>query len=95
MNGVPNPACGWLGYGRKVGSEAGIIAHIMKLLCYGLIAMSDIMPKESIPATNDIIEGIAVIMDSALTPASGSDSETGKTILNQIADSKRHQFQEQ
>ena len=75
--------------------EAEIIAHIMNMLGYGLIAMSDIMPKESIPATNDIIEGIAVIMDSALTPASGSDSETGKTILNQIADTKRHQFQEQ
>lgn len=75
--------------------EAEIIAHIMNMLGYGLIAMSDIMPKESIPNTNDIIEGIAVIMDSALTPASGSDSEIGKTILNQIADTKRHQFQEQ
>lgn len=72
-----------------------IIAHIMNMLGYGLIAMSDIMPKEQIPPTNDIIEGIAVIMDSALTPASGSDSETGKTILNQIADTKRQQIQEQ
>ena len=75
--------------------EAEIIAHIMNMLGYGLIAMSNIMPKESIPNTNDIIEGIAVIMDTALTPASGSDSEAGKTILNQIADTKRHQFQEQ
>ena len=75
--------------------EAEVIAHIMNMLGYGLIAISNIMPKESIPNTGAIIEGIAVIMDSALTPVSGSDREIGKTIVNQIANTKRHQFQEQ
>jgi len=71
-----------------------IIAHIMNMIGYGLIAMSDIMPQENIPPTNDIIEGIALIMDSALTPVGYSNNETGKAILNQIADTRRQQHLE-
>lgn len=68
-----------------------IIAHIMNMLSYGLIAMSDIMPQENIPPFDEIVEGIALIMDSALIPAGYNNNDTGKTILNEIANTRRLQ----
>jgi AcrR family transcriptional regulator len=68
-----------------------IIAHIMNMLSYGLIAMSDIMPQENIPPFDEIVEGIALVMDGALIPAGYNSNETGKTILNEIANTRRLQ----
>ena len=70
-----------------------IIAHIMNMLAYGLVAMDEIMTKEDIPPTDDIIEGIADIMDRALTPEDGGNSEAGKAILRQIVDASRQQVE--
>jgi len=61
-----------------------VVAYIMNLLAYGLVAMNNVLPQESIPPTEDVIEGIADIMDRALTPETGSNSEAGKAVLNQI-----------
>ncbi|MCG8351391.1 MAG: TetR/AcrR family transcriptional regulator [Chloroflexales bacterium] len=69
-----------------------IVAHIMNMLAYGLVAMEEIMAKEDIPPTNDIIEGIAKMMDLALTPEDGGDNEAGKAILRQISEAGRRQF---
>ncbi len=73
--------------------DAEIIAHIMNILSYGLIAMSDIMPQEQIPPLPKIVEGIATIMDSALTLENGGHKNAGKEILNQIANVKRQEHQ--
>jgi TetR/AcrR family acrAB operon transcriptional repressor len=70
-----------------------IVAHIMNMLAYGLVAMEEIMAKEDIPPTNDIIEGIAQMMDRALTPENGGDNEAGKAILRQISEAGRRQFE--
>lgn len=67
-------------------------AHIMNILAYGLIGMDEIMPQEQIPATDDLIEAIAEMMDRALTPADGGNSEAGKAIIRQMADAARQQF---
>lgn len=68
-----------------------IVAHIMNILAYGLVGMDDVMDAENIPPTDDIIEGIADIMDRALTPDDGGNSEAGKAILRQIVTSARQQ----
>lgn len=70
-----------------------VIAHIMDMLAYGLVGMDNVVPEEDIPPIEDIIEGIADIMDRALTPDDGGDSETGKAILQQIAQASRQQFE--
>lgn len=69
-----------------------VVAYIMNLLAFGLVTMNDILPQESIPPTEDVIEGIADIMDRALTPETGSNSEAGKAVINQIVNDahKRH-----
>lgn len=70
-----------------------IIAHIMNILAYGLVAMDEIMDKEAIPPTEDVIEGIATILGRALTPADGGNREAGKAIVRQISDAARAQFE--
>ena len=62
-----------------------VIAHIMDMLAYGLVGMDEVFPKDEAPPIEDVIEGIAKIMDTALTPDGGADSDTGKAILRQIA----------
>lgn len=71
--------------------DAKVIAYIMNMLSFGLVAMDGIVPQEEIPPTGEVIEGIAIIMDSALTPETGSDSEAGKRVLQQLAEEARQQ----
>lgn len=73
--------------------DAKVTAHIMDMLAYGLVGMDKVKPEEDIPPVEDIIEGIADIMDRALTPEGGGDSEVGKTILQQIAQASRQQLE--
>lgn len=71
-----------------------VIAHIMDMLDYGLVGMDDIMDPDDMPPIDDLIEGIAEIMDRALTPETGGDSETGKAILRQISEASRQRVEE-
>jgi TetR/AcrR family acrAB operon transcriptional repressor len=64
--------------------DAQVVAYIMNLLLYGLVAMGDIMPQEDMPPLDTVIEGIAEIMDRALTPTTGGNSEAGKQVVQQI-----------
>lgn len=73
--------------------DASVIAHIMNMLAYGLVAMDEIMDREEMPPAEDVIEGIAAIMDRALAPAGGGDPEVGKAIVQEIADGVRTAFE--
>lgn len=64
--------------------DANVIAYIMNMLNFGLVAMEGTMPQEEIPSTEAVIEGIAIIMDKALTPEDGNYSEAGKNVLKQL-----------
>lgn len=66
--------------------DARVIAHIMDMLAYGLVSTGDVLPGEAIPPIDQIIEGIAVIMDSALTTESGRNSDIGKQIVRQLTE---------
>ncbi|NOK62144.1 MAG: TetR/AcrR family transcriptional regulator [Chloroflexi bacterium AL-W] len=71
-----------------------VVAHIMDMLAHGLVEMDEVIDKASVPPVEDIIEGIADIMDRALTLDDGSNTEDGKAILRQIADAGFQQFQQ-
>ena len=71
-----------------------VIAHIMNMLAFGLVGMDEIVPADDIPPTEDIIEGIADLMDRALAPEGGSDSAAGKTVIHQIFEASRQQFEQ-
>lgn len=72
--------------------DAKVIAHIMDMLAYGLVGVQDVLPPDSMPPVDDVIEGIATIMDRALTPADGGDVEAGKAIVRQISEATRQQM---
>ena len=74
--------------------DARVIAHIMDMLAYGLVSMDEVKKEEHIPPTDDIIEGIATIMDAALTPPD-ADKEAGIAILHQIISAAKLQMQQQ
>lgn len=69
-----------------------VTAHIMNMLAYGLVSMDEVMHPDDIPPMDDIIEAIADIMDRALTPQDGGNSEAGKVIIRQIVEASRRQF---
>jgi TetR/AcrR family acrAB operon transcriptional repressor len=64
--------------------DARVIAHIMNMLSYGLVSMDEILPAEEIPPVEDVIEGIARMMDRALAPPDGGDREAGKAVLREL-----------
>ncbi|MBZ0297474.1 MAG: TetR/AcrR family transcriptional regulator [Anaerolineae bacterium] len=71
-----------------------VVAHIMNILAYGLVGMDDIVAPEEIPPLDDLIEGIADIMERALVPEGGGDTEAGKAIVRQIFDASRQQYEQ-
>lgn len=72
--------------------DAKVIAHVMDILAYGLVGMGDVLPQADIPPLEDVIEGIAAIMDRALTPVDGGNPEAGKAIVRQIAEEGRQRL---
>jgi len=66
--------------------DAKTTAHIMNMLSYGLVAIQDVMRSENIPPTEDIINGIATMMEHAFTPEGGGNREAGKIILKRMID---------
>jgi AcrR family transcriptional regulator len=71
-----------------------IIAHVMNVLAFGLVGMDDVLPAEDIPPLDEAIEGIAALMDRALTPADGGNPEAGRAIVRQVVDMGRRQLEE-
>ncbi|MEM7131144.1 MAG: helix-turn-helix domain-containing protein [Chloroflexota bacterium] len=71
-----------------------VTAHIMNMLAYGLVAIQEIIDQEHIPPTDEVINGIAEMMDRAFTPEDGGNSEAGKAIVRQISDAARQAFEE-
>lgn len=75
--------------------EPQVVAHIMDMLAYGLVAIDDVLPNNQAPPVDAVIEGIAEIMDRALTPPGGDNSDAGKRIIRHIAQATRRQFETQ
>lgn len=64
--------------------DPAVTAHIMDIFSYGLVVIQDFKPESEIPQTDAVIKGIADMMDRALTPPEGGNSEAGKKILRQL-----------
>lgn len=61
--------------------DPAVTAHIMNMLSYGLVAMNQTTDSREIPPTDALLEGIADLLDRALTPEHGANTEAGKTIV--------------
>jgi AcrR family transcriptional regulator len=74
--------------------DAAVILHIVEMLSYGQLTIGDFKPPEQFPPYDAVMEALADIMDRALQPQDGGNSEAGKAILRQITASARAQLEQ-
>jgi AcrR family transcriptional regulator len=66
-----------------------VAAYIMNMLSYALVSMDDVLPAEDIPPIEEVIEGIALVLGSALTPPNAPPSDAVKALMRQAVDAAR------
>lgn len=71
-----------------------VVAHVMNMLAFGLVGLDGIIPEKDIPPTDDLIEGIAEIMDRALTPDDLQDMDIGKKIIRQLVNTGMQDYEQ-
>lgn len=65
-------------------ADSVVTAHLMNMLSHGLVSMSQIMDAREIPPIDALLEGIADLLDRALTPTDGGNNEAGKAIVRKM-----------
>lgn len=66
-----------------------VMAHVMDIIGYGLASIAEIKDPATFPPVEQTIELIADLMDRALTPEDGADSEAGKKVVRQVMEGAR------
>ena len=74
--------------------KAELLATILDLLSYGLISIDEIRPPQEIPPFDETMEAIATLLDQALTPQAGANSQAGKAIIHRFATSILEQLEQ-
>jgi AcrR family transcriptional regulator len=73
--------------------DAAVIIHIMEMLSYGQLTIGDFKPPDQSPPYDAVMDGLADIMDRALQPEGGGNSEAGKAIFRQLTIAARAQME--
>jgi TetR/AcrR family acrAB operon transcriptional repressor len=74
--------------------DAAVIVHILEILSYGQLTIGDFKPPDQFPPYEAVVEALADLLDRALLPEDGGNSEAGKAILRQITDAARDQMEQ-
>jgi AcrR family transcriptional regulator len=74
--------------------DPAVIAHIMEMLSYGQLTIGDFKPLDQFPPYDAVMEALADMMDRALLPEDGGNSEAGKAIFRQITAAARAQMEQ-
>jgi AcrR family transcriptional regulator len=74
--------------------DAAVLLHIIEMLSYGQLTIGDFKPLDQFPPYDAVMEALADIMDRALMPTDGGNSEAGKAISRQITDAARAQLEQ-
>jgi AcrR family transcriptional regulator len=64
--------------------DAAVIVHIIEMLSYGQLIIGDFKPPDQSPPYDAVMDALAALMDQALLPRDGGNSEAGKAIFRQI-----------
>jgi len=73
--------------------DAAVILHIIEMLSYGQLTIADFKSPGQFPPYDAVMEALADMMDRALMPADGGNSEAGKAIVRQITAAARAQIE--
>lgn len=63
--------------------------HILDMLAFALIAIGQIMAVEDMPPSEPLIEAIGELLQRALAPEGGGDSEAGKAVVQGLSAAAR------
>ncbi len=74
--------------------DAAVILHIVEMLSYGQLTIGDFKPPDQFPPYEAVMEALADMMDRALRPEDGGNSEAGKAIVRQITAAARAQMEQ-
>jgi AcrR family transcriptional regulator len=74
--------------------DAAVIEHIVEMLSYGQLTIGDFKPADQFPPYAAVMEALADLMDRALLPEAGGNSEAGKAIIRQITAEARAQLEQ-
>ncbi len=74
--------------------DVAVILHIVEMLSYGQLTLGDFKPPDQFPPYEAVMEALADMMDRALMPADGGNSEAGKAIVRQITAAARAQIEQ-
>lgn len=75
--------------------DARVIAYIVDTLTYGLVSTGDTPGRGEAPPFDDLMEAMGAMLDRALTPEGGGDSEAGKAVILQFVASAREQLEQE
>jgi len=73
--------------------DPAVIVHILEILSYGQLTIEDFKPLGQFPPYDAVMEALADIMDRALLPDDGGDSEAGKAIFKRITAAARAEME--
>jgi len=73
--------------------DAAVILHIVEMLSYGQLTIGDFKSPDQFPPYDAVMEALADLMDRALMPDNGGNSEAGKAIVRQITAAARAQLE--
>lgn len=74
--------------------DAAVIEHIVEMLSYGQLTIGEFKPLDQFPPYDAVMEALADLMDRALLPEDGGNSEAGKVIIRQITAAARAQLEQ-
>ncbi len=74
--------------------DAAVILHIVEMLSYGQLTIGDYKPPDQFPPYDAVMEALADMMDRALAPADGGNSEAGKAVCRQITETARARLEQ-
>lgn len=79
--------------------DAAVIEHIVEMLSYGQLTISDFKAPDQFPPYEAVMEALADMMDRALrpedgAPGTGASSEAGKALTRQITAAARAQIKQ-
>jgi TetR/AcrR family acrAB operon transcriptional repressor len=74
--------------------DAAVIAHIIDMLSYGQLTIADFKSPDEFPPYEAVTQALGDMMDRALLPEGGGNSEAGKAIVRQITVAARAQLEQ-
>jgi len=72
--------------------DAAVIEHIIEMLSWGQLTIGEFKPTDQFPPYEAVMEALAALMDRALQPEGGPNSEAGKALFRQITAAARAQM---